>query len=298
MTMPPHSHRPENSSPGHRPYGPPSQPRGYEGAHAPQPSFPGRQGGYPGPGYPPGGGFAPPTPGYGYPPGPPGFRPPNRKSRAGVSVLIVALVVGVGVGGFFGIRALTSDDDTGSPIAGRPGAPSDSPIEGSGEVFTPPDGKPYSVAIPEGMFQGENVADDSIPSDIDLTLFISGKVADGGKITTGTLTGQAADATYKEIGQEAFETYTASYENSPGNMWGENAAVDMEEIQVGGQDAIVVDTAFSSKAEAENSHFFRLYFIDPPSGPVLLVTCDWNKEKTAEIPDICDSVVSSFEVTN
>jgi hypothetical protein len=258
MTMPPQDHKPWNSSPEHRPYGLT-----------------------------------------------PGFRPPNRKSRVGVGVLIVALIVGVGVGGFFGIRALTGDDDTesltarGSETTAKAlGGSSDSPIEGSGEIFTPPDGKPYSVEIPAGMVQGENVPDDSIPSDIDLTLLISGKVGNGGKITTGTLADKAADATYREIGQDAFETYTASYENAAGNMWGENAVVDMEETEVGGQDAIVVNTAFSPKAEAENSQFFRVYFIDPPSGPVFLITCDWNKEKTAEIPDICDAVVSSFEVKN
>lgn len=234
----------------------------------------------------------PPYRGYGYPPGPQQFAPPPpKKNRTGLIVIGIVLLLVVGVGVFFGIRALVGDADTASSDTDVTGAG-----EGSGDVFSPPN-KPYSVEIPKGVVKVPPEEDESIPSETDLSLELEGKAQSGGLIKTGTLAGQAAKGTYAEVGEEAAQGYAGQYEGHP-DQWGAGAKVDKATIKVGGRDAIEITARFSPNGEADPSIFFQVYFIDPPSGTPILITCDWNTTDTEDIKDACDTLVASFKVTD
>jgi hypothetical protein len=228
-------------------------------------------------------------PGYRYPPGPAGPQP--QKSKTGLVVaLILVLVLVLGVGGFFGVRALTGPDVT----------------KGSGEIVSPP-GKGYSVEVPQGMVNSPRPSfiPKSIPSETDLYLQLKGKEGDGGVVQTGTVSGEEANLTYEELGAEATRFYTAQYEGHP-EKWGQFAQVDQQLTKVGGRDAVQVDGRFSDitgvvgdpdPADGPTT-FFRIYFIDAPSGPPLLIECDWNNiHGTEAIDAACTTVVRSFKVT-
>jgi hypothetical protein len=197
--------------------------------------------------------------------------------------ILVALVLVVGIGGFLGVQALTGGDDA----TGR------SPAEGSGEIFSAPD-KAYSVEIPEGVVKVPRREDDAIPSKTDLSLELEGKVAQGGLIKTGILSGRAASGTFDEIGEEAAKKYSDQYEGHP-DEWGQGAAVEKTTMKLGGRDAVGISAKFAPGGDPEPSVFFRVYFIDAPSGPPILITCDWNTSVTADIAPACDSLVASFK---
>jgi hypothetical protein len=197
--------------------------------------------------------------------------------------VLVVVVVGLGVGGFFAVRALTSDDSAG---------PGNTPR--SAEVFSPPN-KPYSVEIPEGTVKVPPREDKSIPSETDLSLGLNGHVNAGGLIKTGTLSGPAANGTFDAVGEEAAQQYSSQYEDNP-DQWGTGATVDKTTTKVGGRDAVKIDARFSPNGDAEPSIYFRVYFIDAPSGPPILITCDWNTDDTADINNACNTLVASFKV--
>jgi hypothetical protein len=197
-------------------------------------------------------------------------------------LLVVALVVVLGAGGFLGARALTGG-----------GAAGPSAAEGSGEIFSPPD-KAYSVEIPKGVVKVPTRTDSAIPSTTDLSLELEGKVAQGGLIKTGTLSGPAAAGTFDEIGDEAAKKYSDQYEGHP-DEWGQGAAVDKKTITLGGRHAVAVSAKFAPSGTPEPSVFFRVYFVDAKSGPPILITCDWNASVTADIATACDTLVASFK---
>jgi hypothetical protein len=218
-----------------------------------------------------------------------GSGPPQRKrSRAGLVAIVVALsavhVLGLGIGGYLGVKALTGRDNSNEPVAEK----------GSGEIFSPPD-KPYTVEIPSGMVKVPQREDDAIPSETDLSLELEGKVQFGGLIKTGTLSGPAANGAFDAVGDEAARGYSSQYEGNP-DQWGKGASVGKKTTKLGGRDAVEVTAKFSPSGEAEPSTFFRIYFIDPPSGPAILITCDWNSTDTEEIEDACETLVASFKI--
>ena len=225
--------------------------------------------------------------GYGPPPVRPGVGPPPQKkrSKAGLIALVVLVVLGLGVGGFFAANALTGREDSDG---------SEGPVaaEGSGQIFSPD--KPYSVEIPNGVVRIPQRTDHSIPSETDLSLELEGKVNSGGLIKTGTLSGPAANASFDDIGAEAARGYASEYEGHP-DRWGKGARVEKRTIKVGGRDAVEISTRFSPDAQAKPSIFFRVYFIDPPSGSTILITCDWNTTETEGIEAACDTLVASFK---
>lgn len=229
--------------------------------------------------------------GYRYPPGPEGFGPsPTKRSRAGLVVIVAVLLLGLSVGGFFGVRALTGAEDTNS-LSAEEGSRA---AEGSGEIFSPSN-KLYSVEIPNGVVKVPLREDESIPSETDLSLELEGKVHAGGLIKTGTLSGPAAKGTFDAVAEEAAQKYSGQYEGNP-DQWGTGAEVGKKEMKVGGRDAIEVTARFSPSGEPEPSIFFRVYFVDPPSGSPILITCDWNTDDTEDIEGACDSLVASFKV--
>lgn len=223
----------------------------------------------------------------GYPAGPQGYVPPPKKSKTGLVIIVIVVLLGVGVFGFLGAQALADRD---SAFSGD----SDPAAAGSGETFAPP-GKPYTVEIPTGLVKVGNREDDSIPSETDLSLELEGKVGSGGLIKTGTLSGPAADGSYQEVGEEAARKYAGQYEGHP-DLWGTGAKVDKETTTVGGRNSIRISARFSPSAKPDPSTFFRIYFVEPPSGPTILITCDWNKADTAEIGSACDILVALFKV--
>lgn len=227
--------------------------------------------------------------GYGYPPGPGGCPPPRRRSKTVLIVFIVIALAGLGIGAFFGVRALMSDEEGGGPRPEGAGA-----AEGSGEIFSPP-GKPYSVEIPTGVVKVPLREDESIPSETDLSLELEGKVQTGGLIKTGTLAGPAADGTFDEVGEEAARGYTEQYEGDR-ERWGAGAQVDETITKLDGQNAIKIAAKFSPSGNPEPSTFFRVYFIEAPSGPPILITCDWNATVTPDIEGACDTLVASFTI--
>lgn len=256
--------------PGQDPYRPHNQ-YGQPGPHTPL------AGAYPSPA------AYPTAPNHGYPMGTAGFEPPTPKqSKAGLIALIVLLVLGLGVGGFFGVRALTGDDSDSSGAAA-----------GSGEIFTPP-GKPYSVEIPKGMAKVPPRRDGSIPSQTDLSLELDGNTTGGGLIKTGTVSGSIASGTYDSLGAEVERRYAGQYEGHP-EKWGKGAKVERKTKKVGGRNAVEISARFSPTGKAEPSIFFRVYFIEPPSGPTILITCDWNSNGTQDIEPACDTLVASFQ---
>ena len=205
----------------------------------------------------------------------PGPRPAPRIA------ILVAVVLGLGVGGC----GSGGEDDAG----GGGAAP-----EGSGKVFSPP-GKQYTVEIPKGVVEVPTREDRAIPSKTDLSLELEGKVQAGGLIKTGTLSGKAASGTFDAVGAEAARKYASQYEGHP-DMWGQGAAVDKKTMKVGGRDAVEVSARFSPSGDAEPSVFFRVYFVEAPAGPPLLITCDWNSSETEDIAAACDTLVASFDV--
>jgi hypothetical protein len=222
-------------------------------------------------------------------PGWPGFGAPlPKKSRAWIVVLVVVLAVGA-VGGYFGVRALSDDDSGDSASAGEPTGAAEK------DVFTSSD-KAYSVEIPAGVVRIDPTEDDSIPSDIDLSLAMPDPTV-GGMIRVGTLAGEAADGTYDEVADEAEQKYTNQYGRNP-EKWGTGAAVERRDFEIDGRKAAEVSARFSRDAEPEPSAFFRVIFIEPPSGPALLITCDWNDEGARDLEQACESVVDSFTVTD
>jgi hypothetical protein len=214
--------------------------------------------------------------------------PPRKRPSAGLIALVVALsvvhVLALGIGGYFGLKALTGREVSNEPVA----------EEGSGERFSPP-GKPYSVEIPNGMVKVPQREDDAIPSETDLSLELEGKVQFGGLIKTGTLSGPAANGTFDAVGEEAAKGYSSQYEGNP-DQWGRGASVEKKATKLGGRDAVEITARFSPSGNAEPSTFFRIYFIDPPSGPTILITCDWNSTDTADIEDACETLVASFKI--
>lgn len=214
--------------------------------------------------------------------------PPRRGSSVGLVALVVALsvvhVLGLGVAGYFGMNALTGRDESNEPVAEA----------ASGEVFSPP-GKPYTVEIPSGMVKVPQREDRAVPSETDLSLELEGKVQFGGLIKTGTLAGPAANGAFDVIGEEAAKGYASEYEANP-DQWGTGASVEKRTTKLGGRDAVEIAAKFSPSGDAEPSVFFRVYFIDPPSGPTILITCDWNAQDTADIEEACEALVSSFKI--
>ena len=283
MTHPPRPARgPRDQSPHTSP-----QNRGPQG-----PQVPGRPP-YSGSGYSRSAGYPPSGPGYGPPPGWTGFGPPPKKGpRPGVVavlvLLAVVLVLGFGVGGIFGVRALRGADDANGPDDGNGRAAE----EGSGEIFSPA-GKPYRVEIPKGVVKVPLRKDNSIPSETDLSLELEDKVHFGGEINIGTLSGPAENGTFDAVGEEAARGFSSQYEGHP-DQWGTGARVDKKITKLGGRSAVEIAAKFSPSGKARPSTFFRIYFIDPPSGPTILITCDWNTTDTADIEDACDSLVASF----
>jgi hypothetical protein len=243
--------------------------------------------------------------GPGGPTGPTGWGTPAPRTKAGAGlvtllvVLVVALGLGLGLGGFFGVTAVTRAGDASGSDATRPDTTGpdaeDRPAAGSGERISPPN-KPYSVEIPAGMVKVPQRKDSAIPSETDLSLELEGKVQFGGLIKTGTLSGPAADASYDVIGKEAAEGYADEYEGHP-DLWGTGAKVASRTTKLDGRDAVEITARFSPSGDPEPSTFFRIYFVDPPSGPTILITCDWNATDTADIEPACESLVASFAVT-
>lgn len=235
-----------------------------------------RAGSYPGHPY-------PPSPaGLGPPPNPPP-NPPPRNSKGKLAIVGAVLALGLSVGGFLGVRTLTGAEAGGSSE------------DGSGEVFSPPD-KPYSVEIPQGVVEVSPRKDSSIPSETDLSLALPGKIGAGGLIKTGTLSGPAAHGTFDEIGQEAANGYSSEYEGHP-DVWGSGAKVEQQTTQLDGRDAVEIAAQYSPDADPTPSVFFRIYVVDPPSGPAILITCDWNTHSTQDIQAACDTLVASFTIT-
>jgi hypothetical protein len=227
---------------------------------------------------------------HGYSPGAAGSVPARSRSRAGVLVIVVGLLLGAAVAVFLGVQAFAGAKD--SPGDGSPGGVA----EGSGEFFSPPN-KPYRVEIPPGMVRVPLREDRSIPSETDLSLELDGKVQAGGLIKTGTLSGQAATGTFDAVGEEAARAYADQYEGDP-EQWGTGAKVDKDELKVGGRNAVEITARFSPSGKPEPSTYFRVYFVDAPSGPPILITCDWNVDVTADIEGACDTLVASFQVTS
>lgn len=206
-----------------------------------------------------------------------------RRWRVGRVVLAVVVVLGAAAG-VFAILDGPTRTVAGEPVAQR----------GSGERFSPPGGS-YSLAIPQGVVKVSPREDPSIPSHIELSLKLGGKVGYGGVIKTGILAGKAATGTYAEVGEEAARKYSGQYGGHP-DMWGTGAKVEKKTTRVGGKDAIEIDAQFSPSGDAQPTTYFRIYFIDPPTGSALLITCDWNTTDTGGIRDACESLVSSFKV--
>jgi hypothetical protein len=211
---------------------------------------------------------------------------PPRRSHARPLAILVALLLAAGVGGLVGVNAFSEDDGSGAGAA----------REGSGKPFSPPSGR-YRLEIPTGVVEVPPPSEDeAIPSEIDLSLELEGKVNQGGVIKTGTLSGPAARGTYDAVGAEAARKYSDQYEGHP-DQWGSGAEVDDRATKIGGRDAIEITTKFSPGGDATPSVFFRIYFVDAPSGPPLLITCDWNTSVTEDIAAACETLVSSFDVT-
>lgn len=204
----------------------------------------------------------------------------TKKSKA---VLAVVLILGLGVGGLVGVLALTRGNDSAAQ----------SVKESSGKIVAPP-GKPYSVEIPKGMVTVPKRRDTSIPSETDLSLELEGKAYAGGLIKTGTLSGKAATGTFEEVGDAAAQKYAAQYGGHP-DKWGKGAKVDKTTIELDGRSAVEINARFSPNGKADPSIFFRIYFVDAPSGSPILITCDWNTNATASIADACDTLVASFK---
>ena len=116
-------------------------------------------------------------------------------------------------------------------------------------------------------------------------------------VKTGTLSGKARNGAFDEVGEEAARGYSSEYAGHP-DVWGKGARVDQKNTKLDGQDAIEINARFSPGGDPEPSTFFRIYFIDPPSGPTILITCDWNSTDTADIESACETLVSSFKVKN
>jgi hypothetical protein len=215
---------------------------------------------------------------------PAGARPKRRRPRLAVIVIIAVVVVLAAV-----VAAVTIFGGPTRTVAGEPVA-----LRGSGERFSPPGGS-YSLEIPTGVVKVPPREDDSIPSYTELSLELDGKVNYGGVITTGILAGPAATGSYAEVGEEADRKYSGQYGGHP-DLWGTGAKVEKKTTRVGGKDAVEIDAQFSPGADPEPSTFFRIYFVDPPTGSALLITCDWNTSDTSGIRDACDSLVASFKV--
>ena len=212
---------------------------------------------------------------------PVGGRP--RRRRLGLVVLAVVVVLAA-AGSVFAILGGPTRTVAGEPI----------PARGTGERFTPQT-KAYSLEIPRGVVKVSPRKDTSIPSYTELSLELAGKVGYGGVIKTGILAGPAATGTYAEIGDEAARKYSGQYAGHP-DMWGTGAKVEKKTTQVGGKDAVEIDAQFSPSGDAQPTTYFRIYFVDPPTGSALLITCDWNSTDTGGIRDACDSLVGSFKV--
>jgi hypothetical protein len=193
------------------------------------------------------------------------------------------LVLGLGIGGFFGVRALTNG--------------------GSGEIFTPTH-KTYSVEIPKGMVQTRKLPlPPPIPSETDLHLELRGKVGDGGAIQTSIVSGALATQTYEEAGSWYAQRTKNQYEGDP-EKWGTGAKVDRTLTKVGGRDAVEINGRYSAIGHGtddpadEPVRFFRVYFVDAPSGAPILIECDWNtRHGTEAIEDACGKLAASFKFT-
>lgn len=206
-----------------------------------------------------------------------------KRRRLGLVVIVVVAVLGAGAGVFAILGGPTRT------VAGEPVA-----LRGAGERFSPPN-KAYSLEIPAGVVKVPPREDASIPSHIELSLELDGKVNDGGVIKTGILAGPAATGSYAEVGDEAAQKYASQYDSHP-EMWGTGATVEKKTLRVGGKDAVEIDAQFSPSGKPEPSTFFRVYFVDPFNGPAILITCDWNTSDTSGIREACDSLVASFTV--
>ena len=203
----------------------------------------------------------------------------RRRSQLGVPLAFVAVVsLGLVV-----LLVQRDDPDVSSASAADPG-----------RTFVPDDAS-YRLVVPDELVDVPAEADTSIPSRADLTLELEGKVGQGGAIRVSRLSGRAASGTFEQVGEAAAEGYDDQYEGHP-DLWGAGATVRTEAVQVGGRDAVEINAGFSPSGEPEPSTFFRLYFVDAPSGAPLLVTCDWNATETAAIDAACDDVVESLEV--
>jgi cytoskeletal protein RodZ len=131
-TSDPYAPAPFSSAPPPPPPPPPSRPAPPAGPPSPPSAPPATVvvGGAPAAPYgQPGGGYGAVPPGSGQPPGFGGFPPvppSGGSSRSGLTILLVIVavlaLVGLSVGGFFGYRALTDDDDSGTEASDRSSA--------------------------------------------------------------------------------------------------------------------------------------------------------------------------------
>ena len=107
----------------------------------------------------------------------------------------------------------------------------------------------------------------------------------------------AGGGTYEQVGRAASQDYADQYEGHP-DLWGTGASVETGTVEVADRDAIEINARFSPSGDAEPSTYFRIYFVEAPSGPPLLVTCDWNVDQTAAIDAACTDLVASMEVAS
>jgi hypothetical protein len=225
------------------------------------------------------GGRTPGGPTLGFPP-PPAYPPRSKTSKTRIAIIIaVVMVLAVGIG-YFGFRALANGE--------------------GGQTFSPPHGT-YSVVIPEGMVRAPKLAlPSTITSDSDLHLELVGKVGDGGAIGTSIVSGEFAGQTYDQIGSWYFQLTKDQYEGDPAK-WGNASKVDGKRTKVGGRDAFEINGRYSSPWIVPDDpidvpvRFFRVYLIDAPSGPPILIDCGWNtRTGTEAIGDRCADIVASF----
>jgi hypothetical protein len=180
-------------------------------------------------------------------------------------------MLGLGVGGFVGIKVLT----------GRP-----SPTDSDRQVGVEQNGITYSVTVPDGLMQLEPTPDTSVPSELKLEFRLADKPFEGGEIQIGAVAEGLAHRTVEDIAAEAEQSHS-HYRNNPEGRVSRAAAT------VAGRPATAIEVSY----QWEGGRYSRQYFIDArPGTPALYLSCDWNDVATVAIDAMCAQMVRSMTI--